>query len=64
MQAGKTISAYIAPEKITRLDSMRGNIPRSQALTKILDYVLAQDDTWIKSFLGTNMNDSSVVPEN
>lgn len=51
MQKGKTVSAYIAPDDIFRLDQIRGDIPRSQALSKILSYMLSQPEAWLTEFL-------------
>lgn len=53
MAPGKTISVYLDPELIARLDALRTLTPRSVALTKALQYLLSQNDEWIKALICT-----------
>jgi len=53
LRQGKTISIYLKPEQIAKLDALRGPTSRSQAVTKSLDYLLSQSDDWIVSLIST-----------
>lgn len=64
----KVVSAWMNQDHLTRLDTLRNDIPRSKALTKILDYILSQDDAWIKDLIGvpspaieTTQQDSAIT---
>lgn len=52
MQNGKTVSAYLVPAQVEKLDTVRGSLPRSQAMNKILAYILGQDEAWIRDLIG------------
>jgi hypothetical protein len=52
MKHGKTISFYLTDQTIQKLDQVRENIPRSKAIQRLLDYLLAQDVNILVSIIG------------
>ena len=63
MQNSKPVSVSFNLEQLTKLDSVRKHITRSEAVKKFLNYLLMQDLTFLNSLLGILDNTPRVIEE-
>ena len=51
LQKGKVISFWMDQARIDKLDNIIGDLSRSKAMVRILDYILSQPDAWVRDFV-------------
>ena len=52
MERGKPTTYYISIENLSKLDSLRGGVSKSDEVNRILTYILSQSDSWVQDLIG------------